>query len=45
MQLPVIGAKETGGGPEPPGFDEEIKRTVVLSRLQNLVAWGRKNSM
>jgi len=45
MQLRVIGAKETRGGPEPPGFEEEIKRSLVLSRLQNLVAWGRKNSM
>ncbi|HXE11341.1 MAG TPA: NADH-quinone oxidoreductase subunit B family protein [Bryobacteraceae bacterium] len=26
-------------------FDEEVKRSVVLSRLQDLVAWGRKNSI
>ena len=26
-------------------FDEEVKRSVVLSTLQGLVAWGRKNSM
>ena len=26
-------------------FDESVRRNVVLSRLQDLVAWGRKNSM
>jgi len=26
-------------------FDEEVKRSVILSRLQDLVAWGRKNSI
>lgn len=26
-------------------FEEEARRSVVLSRLQDLVAWGRKNSM
>lgn len=28
-----------------PRIDEQIKRAVVLSRLKDLVAWGRKNSM
>jgi NADH-quinone oxidoreductase subunit B len=26
-------------------FEEEIRRTLVLSRLQDLLAWGRKNSI
>lgn len=36
--------------PTPPAsqratFDEEVRRSVVLSRLQDLVAWGRSNSI
>ncbi len=32
---------------EPGGrtFEEEARRSVILSRLQDLVAWGRKNSI
>ncbi|MFZ0593056.1 MAG: NADH-quinone oxidoreductase subunit B family protein [Bryobacteraceae bacterium] len=26
-------------------LDEEVKRSVVLAKLQDLVAWGRKNSI
>ena len=26
-------------------FEEQVKRSVILSRLQDLVAWGRKNSI
>ena len=26
-------------------FEETVQKTVVLSRLQDLLAWGRKNSM
>jgi NADH-quinone oxidoreductase subunit B len=26
-------------------FEEAIRRTLVLSRLQDLIAWGRKNSI
>src|SRR5216683_2724764 len=26
-------------------FDQEIRRNVVLSKLQDLLAWGRKNSL
>jgi NADH-quinone oxidoreductase subunit B len=26
-------------------FDEAIRRTLILSRLEDLVAWGRKNSV
>jgi NADH-quinone oxidoreductase subunit B len=35
----------SGRAREPAAFDEEVKRGIVLSRLQDLVAWGRKNSM
>ena len=30
---------------EPATFEEQAKRSVILSRLQDLVAWGRKNSI
>ena len=40
---------ETGpAGPQPspdPSLDEALKRSLVLTRLQDLIAWGRKNSM
>jgi NADH-quinone oxidoreductase subunit B len=26
-------------------FDEEIKRSIVLTKLQDVMAWGRKNSI
>jgi NADH-quinone oxidoreductase subunit B len=42
----------TIGKPEAPphaaeasGMEEHAKKTVILSRLQDLVAWGRKNSI
>jgi len=35
------GAPDADLGP----FDEEVKHSVVLSRVQDLVAWGRKNSI
>jgi NADH-quinone oxidoreductase subunit B len=28
---------------ESAAFEEQIKRSVILSRLQDLVTWGRKN--
>ncbi|MDN5753585.1 MAG: NADH-quinone oxidoreductase subunit B [Nitrosospira sp.] len=28
-----------------PGFEEDGRRSVLLARLQDLVAWGRKNSV
>ena len=27
------------------GFEEDGRRSVLLTRLQDLVAWGRKNSV
>jgi NADH-quinone oxidoreductase subunit B len=37
----------TGASPDPERqpFEEAIRRTLVLSRVQDLVAWGRKNSI
>ena len=26
-------------------FDDAVRRNVVLSRVQDLVSWGRKNSI
>ena len=31
--------------PERGTFDEVLRRNIILSRLQDLVAWGRKNSI
>jgi NADH-quinone oxidoreductase subunit B len=30
---------------ERPSFEQAVRRSVVLTRLQDLVAWGRKNSL
>lgn len=44
-------AKPTGPGPETSairdasGFEEDVRRSVLLARLQDLIAWGRKNSV
>lgn len=37
----------TGASPDPERqpFEEAIRRTLVLSRVQDLIAWGRKNSI
>ncbi len=32
-------------GQERQPFEEALRRTLVLSRLQDLIAWGRKNSI
>ena len=37
-------ATESYGAENTP-FDEELRRSVLFSRLQNLVSWGRKNSI
>ena len=31
--------------PDPEPLEQTVRRSVVLSRLEDLVAWGRKNSM
>lgn len=30
---------------EPHDYEEAVQKTVILSKLQDLLAWGRKNSM
>ena len=43
--------KSIGPGPETSairdvsGFEEDVRRSVLLARLQDLIAWGRKNSV
>ena len=39
------GASEQAGSSERNPFDEQIRQTMVFSRLQSLLAWGRKNSI
>ena len=38
-------APESSSDLEKRPFEEAIRRTLVLSRLQQLIAWGRKNSI
>ncbi len=45
MEWSLTGVESRAGHSEPATFDEEVKRSVVLSRVQDLVAWGRKNSI
>lgn len=45
MRWSLTGAGSGARNAELAPFDEEIKRSVVLSRVQDLVAWGRKNSI
>src|SRR6476660_1428910 len=45
MEWSLTGAESRAGHSEPATFDEEVKRSVVLSRVQDLVAWGRKSSI
>ena len=35
----------TAQQPRGSGFDEALKRNLILARLQDLVAWSRKNSL
>jgi NADH-quinone oxidoreductase subunit B len=39
------GAVDDPARRQPSSFEEMIRRSVVFSRLQSLLAWGRKNSM
>ncbi len=36
---------ESPAAQEKPSFDQEVRRSLLLSRLEDLLAWGRKNSM
>ncbi|MEQ8954016.1 MAG: NADH-quinone oxidoreductase subunit B, partial [Gammaproteobacteria bacterium] len=35
----------SSGKPGGSGFDEFIRRNVVMAKLEDMVAWGRKNSI
>ncbi|MCL5670198.1 MAG: NADH-quinone oxidoreductase subunit B, partial [Acidobacteria bacterium] len=43
LTKPQLGMPLVDAAPTP--FDEQIRKNVILSRLQDLVAWGRKNSI
>ena len=45
MRWSLTGARSGAQDAELAPFEEEVKRSVVLSRVQDLVAWGRKNSI
>ncbi len=40
-----IGSAEDIARAQKASFEEQVRRSVALSRLQDLLAWGRKNSM
>ncbi|MGH9356184.1 MAG: NuoB/complex I 20 kDa subunit family protein [Terriglobia bacterium] len=40
-----IRSAEDAAAAQKSSFEEQVRRGVVLSRLQDLLAWGRKNSM
>ncbi len=47
MRWSLTRAEERAPGPAGRGepFEAEVRRSLVLARLQDLLAWGRKNSM
>ncbi len=38
-------SKPTPAEPEKGGFDEAIRRLLVMARMEDLISWGRKNSI
>jgi NADH-quinone oxidoreductase subunit B len=45
MKYSIHNPGDTNVNTEAATIDEELKRSVVLTRLDDLVAWGRKNSI
>lgn len=45
MHWTLTSADAEDGGPSNAGLLEEAGRSVLLTRLQDLVSWGRKNSL
>ena len=47
MRATIVRPAASGqaGSSEQNPFDEQIRQTMVFSRLQSLLAWGRKNSI
>jgi NADH-quinone oxidoreductase subunit B len=41
----VLGADGHGGSPGDGSFEQAVQRNVVLTRLEDLLSWGRKNSI
>jgi NADH-quinone oxidoreductase subunit B len=45
MQFSIVRQESRQPRTHAGGFEEAARRNVILSRLQDLLAWGRKNSM
>ena len=45
MLFSITRPGEESPKPEQRTFDEAVRRNIILSRVQDLVAWGRKNSI
>jgi NADH-quinone oxidoreductase subunit B len=43
-RISISDAKSSRAGNEQVGMETEVRKSVILSRLQDLLAWGRKNS-
>ncbi|HUZ45292.1 MAG TPA: NADH-quinone oxidoreductase subunit B family protein [Terriglobia bacterium] len=43
LTKPQLGMPLVDAAPTP--FDEQVRKNVILSRLQDLIGWGRKNSI
>ena len=40
-----VNAPQQANGPQPEQLETAVRRTLIMSKLEDLVAWGRKNSI